>query len=270
MPRSWSCAAAVPDGKSPPRRSRAARIGHRCSSSADADGALSRSPPGVDAPSGGRILRPGRSDRDRRGTGFGASTQGCHSEQPALIHVAARPNFAKEAVLLAVVASCIHDHAWSTTRSANRLPSSMVRKGLIFLAIGLLMILGAALSRQFVAIVGPRSPREMLATMSGLPLPWFLSEATGSAECGGLACMDYTMQASSSLSPSACKRALAAAPGAGYKPVQAVDSAMRRFGYGASLPSVGFYRYRRPGPQQEEVVWLDSAKCVLTAKYWDT
>ena len=131
------------------------------------------------------------------------------------------------------------------------------------------MILGAALSRQFVAVIGPRTPREMLATMSGLPLPLFLSEATGTDECSGLACMNYMMQATSPLSPSACERAIAAAPAAGYKSVQSVDSAMRHSGYAPFLPAVGFYRYRRPGPDQEEVVWLDSAKCVLTAKYAD-
>src|SRR3954469_21556157 len=146
----------------------------------------------------------------------------------------------------------------------------MRREGRIFLVAGLLMISAAALSRQFVALAGSRTPREMLATMSGLPLPWFLGDAKGKAECAGLACMDYVMQATSPLPPSACKRALAAAPRAGYRPVQSIDSVMRHSGYVASLPTTGFYRYRRLGPDQEEVVWLDSATCVLTAKHSDS
>jgi hypothetical protein len=136
----------------------------------------------------------------------------------------------------------------------------------VLIASAVTIAVGIAIGRQFVPMFGPRAPREILAELSGLPLPWFLPGATGSDHCDGRLCHDYDARAEAQLSTTTCKRAAARAPELGYRPLP-VDSVALNEGYGRSIPvaAPGFYRYRRLGGEYE-FVSLNTATCVLSVR----
>ena len=108
---------------------------------------------------------------------------------------------------------------------------------------------GAAflLARLYFPLIGPRSARELVATFSGLPLPFLVQSEEAADECSGTLCQDYYARAVILLSPKPCARAMAAAKSLGYRelPLPKNLHPAQEFDVPAT-PTHGFFRYLEP------------------------
>jgi hypothetical protein len=138
----------------------------------------------------------------------------------------------------------------------------------------LLLSLGVALPTAFLIVrlyfplIGPRSARELVATFSGLPLPFLVQSEGAMDECSGMLCKDYYARALIRLSPRPCARVIAAAKGLGYRELPLPKDVSPPYEVGQpSIPNRGFFRYLKPRPQEMRFSWIDADTCRIYVEF---
>src|SRR5881409_3461586 len=96
----------------------------------------------------------------------------------------------------------------------------MSRKMFFIVAVAIAVSLVATVGRLFVGIPFlPPSGREVVARLSGLPIPVFVSSEDAVDECSPFFCMDYYGRGLIRLDPSPCAKAIDAAKAQGWRPL---------------------------------------------------
>jgi len=138
----------------------------------------------------------------------------------------------------------------------------------------LLLVLGVALvpafliGRLYFSLIGPRSARELVATFSGLPLPFLVQAEEAVDECSGFLCQDYYARALIRLKPTPCARAIAAAKRLGYRELPLPEDIEPPQEVGApSIPSHGLFRYEKPRPEEMRFSWIDADTCRVYVEF---
>jgi hypothetical protein len=137
----------------------------------------------------------------------------------------------------------------------------------------LLLLFGVAvgaflLARLYFPLIGPRSARELVATFSGLPLPFLVQSEEAADECSGTLCQDYYARAVIRLSPKPCARAMTAAKSLGYRelPLPKDINPVQDFG-APRTPTHGFFRYLEPRPEEMRFSWIDAETCRVYVEF---
>jgi hypothetical protein len=126
-----------------------------------------------------------------------------------------------------------------------------------------------AIGRLFFGIPFlPLSGREVVARLSGLPIPFFATALSAADECAGLLCMDYYGYGFVQLEPAACAKAINAAHAAGWRslplpitlqlPISEYDT--------PQVPSVGYFRYTQFSESHYSFTWLNTQTCQVFAE----
>lgn len=107
-----------------------------------------------------------------------------------------------------------------------------MRRRVLFVACALIALVPAiAVGRLYVGIpFVPPSGREIVARLSGLPIPVFARSEDAVDECSGLFCMDYYGRGLVRLKPAACAKAIAAAKAQAWCPLPLPLPASPRYG----------------------------------------
>src|SRR5690349_7515347 len=125
--------------------------------------------------------------------------------------------------------------------SRSNVSADIVRRKPI--AILLALLLGVVIFKHRIGDIWTAWTNARLVTrMTDLPMPLFLGDVTSTYQCSGMVCQDVERRAKAVLSPAACKRAVDAAPGLGYRSARQLDSS--GFTYRPGLTRNGLYRDR--------------------------
>ncbi len=136
-----------------------------------------------------------------------------------------------------------------------------MRRSLV-LSLGLLLVTAFLIARLYFPLIGPRSGRELVATFSGLPLPFHVQTEQATDHCSGMLCQDYYARALIRLSDKPCARAIAAARSIGYSELPLPDGLSIPSEVGQpSIPKRGLYRYLKPRPHEMRFSWIDTDGC---------
>jgi len=132
----------------------------------------------------------------------------------------------------------------------------------VVLSLAVILVATFLIARLYFPLIGPRSGRELVATFSGLPLPFRVQTEHASDECSGMLCQDYYASALIRLSDKPCARAITAAKSIGYKelPLPTGLDIPSETGQ-PSAPKRGLYRYLKPRPKEMRFSWIDTDDC---------
>jgi hypothetical protein len=142
----------------------------------------------------------------------------------------------------------------------------MLRKLLLAVAVLVVLVLAIAVGRLYVGIpFVPSSGREIVARLSGLPIPVFARSEDAVEECSGGFCRDYYGRGLVQLSPAACANAVAAARTQGWHPLPSLPSDMA-VGTETPRPEQGYFRFEQKRPTERRFAWVDTTKCRVYAE----
>jgi len=114
----------------------------------------------------------------------------------------------------------------------------------------------------------PPSGREVVARLSGLPIPVFATALTVADECFGLFCMDYYAHGLIQLEPTACAKAMSVAQSHGWHSLplpQDIQLPVSDFA-APQVPAVGYFRYQQFSPSRYSFAWLSPQTCQVFAE----
>jgi hypothetical protein len=138
----------------------------------------------------------------------------------------------------------------------------------------LLLVLGVTLptvflvARLYFPLVGPRSGRELVATLSGLPIPFLVQTEEARDRCSGNLCQDYYARALVRLPKESCARALTAARTLGYRELPLPDNIRPPYEVGQpAIPNHGLFQYTQPKPQELRFNWIDADTCRVYVEF---
>jgi len=136
--------------------------------------------------------------------------------------------------------------------------------GLLVAAIPLL-----AVGRLFFGIPFlPPSGREVVARLSGLPIPVFATVLAVAEECAGLLCMDYYANGLVQLEPIACAKAISVAQSRGWSSLplpQNIQFPVSEYNV-PQVPAVGYFRYEQFSASRYSFTWLSPQTCQVFAE----
>ena len=152
-----------------------------------------------------------------------------------------------------------------------RRSSVIVRFTFVVVGIVVLSTILAVLRQMTNVPFVPRSAREIVVTLSDLPLPLFVDSVEVIDDCAGLFCMDARSRGMVRLDPEACRQALDVAAARGWTPLPAAGSArgVTLDGRAGELPARGYYRIEPPTPRDQFVMWIDADDCRVLAEALD-
>jgi hypothetical protein len=128
--------------------------------------------------------------------------------------------------------------------------------------------LAIPIARLYVGIpFVPPSGREVVARLSGLPIPMFTRSLDAVEECSGMFCMDYYGRGLIQLSPAPCGKAMAAAKMQGWLslPIPPDLNVVQETG-APSTPGEGYFRFEQRRPTEHMFAWIDTATCRVYAE----
>jgi hypothetical protein len=138
----------------------------------------------------------------------------------------------------------------------------------IVLSLALLLLTAFLIARLYFPLIGPRSGRELVATVSGLPLPFHVQTEQSTDQCSGMLCQDYYARALIHLSEKPCAQAVAAARSIGYRELPLPNGLSVPIESGQPYtPKRGLYRYVKPRPQEMRFSWIDTDDCRVYVEY---
>ena len=145
---------------------------------------------------------------------------------------------------------------------------NMTTRRNMLLSFGVVLLAAFLLARLYFPLFGPRSGRELVATFSGLPLPFLVQPEEAVDECSGMLCQDYYARALIRLPEKPCARALAAAKTLGYRELPLPDGINPPYEVGQpSIPHHGLFRYLKPRPQEMRFSWIDADSCRVYVEF---
>jgi hypothetical protein len=142
-----------------------------------------------------------------------------------------------------------------------------LKKSLVIATVGALA-LAIPIARLYVGIpFVPPSGREVVARLSGLPIPMFARSLDAVSECSGSFCMDYYGRGLIQLSPAPCGKAIAEAKMRGWLslPIPGDLNVIQETG-APSTPSEGYFRFEQRRPDEHMFAWIDTATCRVYAE----
>ena len=142
-----------------------------------------------------------------------------------------------------------------------------LKKSLLIATVGALA-LAILIARLYVGIpFVPPSGREVVARLSGLPIPMFARSLDAVEECSGMFCMDYYGRGLIQLSPAPCGKAIAAAKMQGWLtlPIPS-DLTVVQEAEAPLTPREGYFRFEQRRPEEHMFAWIDSATCRVYAE----
>jgi hypothetical protein len=144
----------------------------------------------------------------------------------------------------------------------------MSRKTILLLAGVVLLTLSVAAGRLFVGIpFVPPSGREIVARLSGLPIPVFVRSEDALEECSGGFCRNYYGRGLIYLNPVPCAKAITIAKSQGWRSLPLPDDLTIAQETGAPpIPHVGYFRFEQRRPEEHTFAWIDSATCRVYAE----
>ena len=144
----------------------------------------------------------------------------------------------------------------------------MSLKQIVMIAAVGALALAILIARLFVGIpLVPPSGREVVARLSGLPIPMFARSLDAVEECSGMFCMDYYGRGLIQLSPATCGKAIAAAKMQGWLslPIPRDFTVVQENG-APPTPGEGYFRYEQRRPDEHMFAWIDTATCRVYAE----
>jgi hypothetical protein len=144
---------------------------------------------------------------------------------------------------------------------------SIFRKKGVTAAAFVALVLAIAIGRLFVGIpFVPPSGREIVARLSGLPIPVLARSERAVDECSGLFCMDYYGSGLVRLSPDSCAKAVTAAKAQGWRalPLPSDVSVVGTDG-APPTPQIGLFRLERR-EEEQRFAWIDTGGCRVYAE----
>jgi hypothetical protein len=144
----------------------------------------------------------------------------------------------------------------------------MSRKKLLIIAVVVALGLAIAVGRLYVGIpFVPPSGREIVARLSKLPIPMFVSSEDAVEECSGGFCRDYYGRGLIRLSPAPCAKAVAAAKTQGWRSLPLPgDLTIVQEGSAPSTPHEGYFRFEQKRPEEHTFTWIDTTTCRVYAE----
>jgi hypothetical protein len=125
-----------------------------------------------------------------------------------------------------------------------------------------------AVGRLYVGIpfVHP-SGREVVARLSGLPIPVFAQSEDAVDACSGIFCKDYYGRGVIRLSPVPCAKAVAAAKAQGWRslPVPGDFTVVQETGV-PPTPHEGYFRFEQRRSDEHLFAWIDTTTCRIYAE----
>ena len=142
----------------------------------------------------------------------------------------------------------------------------MRRKTFLIVALAIALSLVATVGRLFVGIpFVPASGREVVARLSGLPIPLFVSSEDAVDECSGFLCMDYYGRGLIRLSPGPCALAIDAAKKQGWRSLP-LPVNIERTADALPTPSQGYFRYDQQSVKARRFSWINPVTCQVYAE----
>ena len=142
----------------------------------------------------------------------------------------------------------------------------MSRKMFFIAAVAIAVSLVATVGRLFVGIPFlPPSGREVVARLSGLPIPVFVSSEDAVDECSPFFCMDYYGRGLIRLDPSPCAKVIDSAKALGWRPLP-LPANIDRSADAPPTPSQGYFRYDQKSIKAREFSWISTATCQVYAE----
>jgi hypothetical protein len=148
----------------------------------------------------------------------------------------------------------------------------MFRKTVLTIAVFVSLALAIAVGRLFVGIpFVPPSAREIVARLSGLPIPVLVRSEDAVDECSGFLCMDYYGRGLIRLSPDSCVKAVAAAKTQRWRSLPLPDDLTVVQETGAPpTPDEGYFRFEQRRPDEHTFAWIDTTTCRVYAEIDNT
>jgi|SRR6185437_3380231 len=144
----------------------------------------------------------------------------------------------------------------------------MLRKLLFGACVVIALVPAIAVGCLYVGIpFVPSSGREIVARLSGLPIPVFASSEDAFEKCSGGFCRDYYGRGLVRLESGACAKAIAAAKAKGWHslPLPA-DVAVGQESGAPRIPHEGYFRFEQRQPTEHEFDWIDTTTCRVYAE----
>jgi hypothetical protein len=144
----------------------------------------------------------------------------------------------------------------------------MSGKKILLIAMAGALPLAIAIGRLFVGIpFVPASGREVVARLSGLPIPVLARSLDAVEECSGMLCREYNGRGLVQLSLDPCQRAISAAKVQGWRslPLLADVTFVQETG-APPTPREGYFRFDQKGPDEHMLTWIDTATCRIYAE----
>lgn len=144
----------------------------------------------------------------------------------------------------------------------------MFRKTVLTIAVVVALGLAIPVGRLFVGIpLVPPSGREIVARLSGLPIPVFVRSEGAVEECSGGFCRDYYGRGLIRLNPTSCAKAAAAAKTQGWRSLPLPNDLPIVQEAGAPpAPHEGYFRFDQRRPDEHMFAWIDTATCRVYAE----
>jgi hypothetical protein len=140
------------------------------------------------------------------------------------------------------------------------------RKTFLIVAGMIAVSLVATLGRLFVGIpFVPPSGREVVARLSGLPIPVFVESEDAVNECSPFFCMDYYGRGLIRLDSGPCAKAIDAAKKQGWRPLP-LPANIERPADALPTPSQGYFRYEQQSAKARRFSWINPATCQVYAE----
>lgn len=139
---------------------------------------------------------------------------------------------------------------------------------LIIAVVVVVLALAIAIGRLYVGIpFVPPSGRQIVARLSGLPIPVFVRSEDAVEDCSGMLCMDYYGRGLIRLAPASCAKAVAAAKARGWRSLPPPDDIGLVQATGAPpTPHEGYFRFERRRPDERMFAWIDTTTCRVYAE----
>jgi len=144
----------------------------------------------------------------------------------------------------------------------------MLRKVLFGVCVLIALVPAIVVGRLYVGIPFlPPSGREIVARLSGLPIPVLAKSEDAVEECSGGFCRDYYGRGLVQLNPAACTKAIAAAKAQGWRSLPlSSDVAVGQESGAPPIPHDGYFRFEQKQPTEHTFAWIDTATCRVYAE----
>lgn len=144
----------------------------------------------------------------------------------------------------------------------------MLRKVLFGVYVLIAVVPAIAVGRLYVGIpFVPPSGREIVARLSGLPIPAFAKSEDAVEKCSGGFCRDYYGRGLVQLNPAPCANAIAAAKAQGWHSLPLPsDVAVGQESDAPSIPHEGYFRFEQKEPTEHTFAWIETATCRVYAE----